>query len=247
MSWHYLQGQEVESWEGNSLDGAPSALLRLIPTPAAPCSQGRQTDALNRSPFGMTLRRSMGADGAEVLTWFRGDSPVRTYRQPEKEQDLTAQGLDCGPSSPESLAKCSPPSSGWKTRQCSLFGGLTEFSGTWPRWGMMRDGELSGLATPVLTTSAREYGWRPTPRKQLQDRKIFMRDTYKTNLEEWFGIHSPHLIGSRCDPNHVEWMMGWPIGWTDLPRLATDKFQQWLRSHGASSPQDFRTLEVAKA
>ena len=142
MSWHYLQEQEEASWEGNYLDGAPSALLRLIPTPAASCSQDKLTDASNLSPFGMTLRRSTGTDGAEALTWFRGDSPVRTYRQQAKEQDSTASDLDCGPRWPGSLARCSPPLSGWKTRQCSLFGGLTEFSGTWPRWGMMQ-GELS--------------------------------------------------------------------------------------------------------
>jgi len=29
-----------------------------------------------------------------------------------------------------------------------------------------------------------------------------------------------------------EWMMGWPIGWTACEPLATDRFQQWLDSHG---------------
>ena len=31
MSWHFLQEQAEASWEGSSLDGAPSALLRLMP------------------------------------------------------------------------------------------------------------------------------------------------------------------------------------------------------------------------
>jgi hypothetical protein len=30
-----------------------------------------------------------------------------------------------------------------------------------------------------------------------------------------------------------EWMMGWPLGWSASEPLATDRFQQWLRSHGA--------------
>jgi len=34
------------------------------------------------------------------------------------------------------------------------------------------------------------------------------------------------------NPPWVEWLMGWPIGWTDLKPLGMDKFQQWLRSHG---------------
>ena len=38
--------------------------------------------------------------------------------------------------------------------------------------------------------------------------------------------------GGQLNPDWVEWLMGWPIGWTDLKPLATDKFQQWLDSHG---------------
>ena len=42
-------------------------------------------------------------------------------------------------------------------------------------------------------------------------------------------------IGGQLNPDWVEWLMGWPIGWTDLKPLAMDKFRQWLRSHGKSS------------
>ena len=38
--------------------------------------------------------------------------------------------------------------------------------------------------------------------------------------------------GGQLNPTWVEWLMGWPLGWTDLKPLETDKFQQWLRSHG---------------
>lgn len=36
----------------------------------------------------------------------------------------------------------------------------------------------------------------------------------------------------RLNPQFVEWLMGWPIGWTELQPLATDRFQEWLRRHG---------------
>jgi hypothetical protein len=39
-------------------------------------------------------------------------------------------------------------------------------------------------------------------------------------------------IGGKLNPQWVEWLMGWPIGWTDCEPLATDKFQQWRLSHG---------------
>ena len=35
----------------------------------------------------------------------------------------------------------------------------------------------------------------------------------------------------QLNPLWVEWLMGWPIGWTDLKPLETDKFQQWQQQH----------------
>ena len=42
-------------------------------------------------------------------------------------------------------------------------------------------------------------------------------------------------VGGPLNPDWVEWLMGWPIGWTDLKPLAMDKFPQWLHSHGELS------------
>ena len=38
--------------------------------------------------------------------------------------------------------------------------------------------------------------------------------------------------GGQLNPTFVEWLMGWPLGWTDLKPLETDKYQQWLQQHG---------------
>jgi len=38
--------------------------------------------------------------------------------------------------------------------------------------------------------------------------------------------------GGSLNPPWVEWLMGWPIGWTDSRRLGTDRFRQWSRLHG---------------
>lgn len=37
----------------------------------------------------------------------------------------------------------------------------------------------------------------------------------------------------QLNPQWVEWLMGWPIGWTALKPLETAKFQEWLQQHGA--------------
>ncbi len=42
-------------------------------------------------------------------------------------------------------------------------------------------------------------------------------------------------IGFNMSPMWVEWLMGWPIGWTALQPLVTDRFRQWCASHGAAS------------
>jgi hypothetical protein len=39
-------------------------------------------------------------------------------------------------------------------------------------------------------------------------------------------------IGGSLNPTWVEWLMGWPLGWTDLKPLETDRFQQWPQQPG---------------
>ena len=37
--------------------------------------------------------------------------------------------------------------------------------------------------------------------------------------------------GGQLNPEWVEWLMGWPQGWTDLKPLAMDKFREWQQQH----------------
>jgi hypothetical protein len=41
-------------------------------------------------------------------------------------------------------------------------------------------------------------------------------------------------IGGRLNPTWVEWLMGWPLGWTDLKRLEMDKSHCAPQQHGES-------------
>jgi DNA (cytosine-5)-methyltransferase 1 len=41
-------------------------------------------------------------------------------------------------------------------------------------------------------------------------------------------------IGGSLNPTWVEWLMGWPLGWTDLKPLATDKSPCAQPQHGTS-------------
>jgi hypothetical protein len=37
-------------------------------------------------------------------------------------------------------------------------------------------------------------------------------------------------LGGPLNPTWVEWLMGWPIEWTDLEPLEMDRYQQWWRA-----------------
>ncbi len=41
--------------------------------------------------------------------------------------------------------------------------------------------------------------------------------------------------GGQLNPEWVEWLMGWPIGWTELKPLAMDKFREWRQQHSPCS------------
>ena len=44
-------------------------------------------------------------------------------------------------------------------------------------------------------------------------------------------IKNGTYIPSSINPNLYEWLMGWPIDWTDLKPLEMDKYLKWQQSH----------------
>lgn len=61
------------------------------------------------------------------------------------------------------------------------------------------------------------------------------------SLQEWGGSRarkkmkqmvSQEELTGQLNPEWVEWLMGWPIGWTGCEPLETVKFQEWQQQHG---------------
>jgi DNA (cytosine-5)-methyltransferase 1 len=56
-------------------------------------------------------------------------------------------------------------------------------------------------------------------------------------MQEWGGSKNwvrkemPEFASGQLNPTWVEWLMGWPLEWTDLKPLATDKFLLWQQQH----------------
>jgi len=164
MSWHYLQGQEAASWEGISLDGAPDALLSLIPTLGPSFSPDSGTDSCRDSRSGTTCGHLKADRGGGASTSSLEASLARTSAQPERAQASLEQDPACGHTWRESSARWDRNSHGWKTHRCLWEEVLPWSSVILPKWGMMRDGVLWERMTPGLPINGSESGLWPTPR-----------------------------------------------------------------------------------
>ena len=66
---------------------------------------------------------------------------------------------------------------------------------------------------------------------KAQDSRHALRDRGKGNLgEQVSGLHN----GGKLNPTWTEWLMGWPLGWTDLKPLVMDKSPCVQLPHGES-------------
>ena len=79
MSWHFLQEQEAVCWADHNLDGAPDALLRLIPTLGNAYWRDNETDVWSVSQSGTTLEHSTGATGEAQSISSAVDSHAKIY------------------------------------------------------------------------------------------------------------------------------------------------------------------------
>ena len=237
-------------------DGAQSAPSSESHTPQAYLPKDKMTDFSRLSRFGMTFAPLTDDHGAELLTWYLAGFHAKTLAQPEEVQELKEKEADCGERWLGWLAKYDPNSSGWKTAQCSLLADSEECLETFPRWGMTRDGLLWERPTlaPIMSESA--FGsWLATPTctanqlapsmmkhkgcRELAQAIMLPTPTCHNAKEGAYPAeytrNTPTLgarVGGKIHPEFTEWMMGWPLGWTDLKPLETDKFQQWQQAHG---------------
>jgi hypothetical protein len=153
--------------------------------------------------------------------------PVKAFPTLAKEKGLQILDLDCGVSMSESFASYDHDSSSWKTSQRSLLGGLTSFSGTWPRQGMMRSGAVFRRLTSERRT-ADETGslsW-PTPRACSAMAATITAGAVKRapervkafpNLETVMTIIEPEPVGKALTVAWVSALMGFPPDWCSLP------------------------------
>jgi hypothetical protein len=237
MSWHYLRVQEEESLQDICLGGELLQPLKSKTTHAEFYCNGKLMDSYLDSLSGTTFVHSMANLGQEKSMSSQEVSHVKTCLQQEKAQDLMESDQDSGEKWQGSFAKYNPDTHSLRTPQCLLFEDSTEFCAILPKWGLMLDGELWEQQTLVQSTREIESGlsptppppdnW-PTPTTPSGGGNCGGSGAYKNAIKN--GTHIPHSI----NPNLYEWLMGWPIGWTDLKPLAMGKWPFVPQQHGES-------------
>lgn len=185
----------------------------------------------------LTVDHGMGQSTSSAA-----DSPAKTSAAPERNPAWLGRGRVFGLNSLASLGKYDRVTCSWKTPQTSLLEGLDMFLEIWPRWGLMLAGECWELATKAPRTDDTGSGSWPTPTASLSkhgwaaiappDRDFKHRNSaiVQANVRAEMRTH-----GTFPRVELLEWLMGWPIEWTALEPLATDRFLRWLHSHGTFS------------
>jgi hypothetical protein len=229
MSWLFSQALVEEYLEDISLDGEQSAPLNGNPTQQAYCAPDKMTGFSRLSRYGMTYKPLMESRGEELLTLYREGFHAKTSAHQEKAQELTESEAECGEKWHASFAKYDPNTSLWRTAQCSLLGGLDEFSETWPQWGLMRNGECWEQMQLGLVTIEKEFGYWPTP--TATDWKATGKlETLKRQGDKNGAGHQnrpqyqyARKYNMKMPLAAQEILMKWPLGWTDLKPLEMDK------------------------
>lgn len=236
---HCSQEQAEACLRENCSDGNASALLKLIPTQEKSCSLGNEMDALKDSQSGMTLKLFKGNNGEDPLMLSAEDSHALTsLLRTLPKKDSTAKKADYGERCLESFAKWNQNGFLWKMSQALLFEESTEFSGTWPQWGLMLDGECWVAKKLESPCEEDECGlWRPATSVDSCGRG------YHGKLSGKFWLALPGQICKylglpvQCPqtglimPWVYEELMGWPTGWTALEPLEMVKIQDWQLLH----------------
>ncbi len=241
MSWHFLQGQEAESWAASCLDGAPYALLRLLPLNAPCCLQDSGTVTCHAFPYGTTSEHLTDGRGVGALMSLVEASPAPTSVIVGTRSELRGSTADFGGTWRESLARFDHNSSSWKTSQRCLFEEWEPFSETWPGSGMMRDGMCWDVQTLADRSREKEFGLWPT--LKASDAQQYSKNLNYFKRRAKIAPDLPVMVAlktsptkegfyGRLNPDWTEWLMGWPIGWTALKPLETDRFQEWWQAHG---------------
>lgn len=185
---------------------------------------------------------------ASAASWIASLAVIRASR--------TATPAPCGTSTAErttsasSSGTCSASStsagllvSSAKTCRGTPPASLKLSSRHWNGWATALQREFSARPKSALRTSASGSSSWPTPAASDHKGAPSLKTINRRAAQSSRGVRLPeHLakvtqteVLGNLNPEWVEWLMGWPIGWTGSASVATELSHWRRRMHGALS------------
>ena len=244
MRWHSSLALVEEFSERGLLVTASSVRLKTNRTASRSCFGGKRMGRSTPSQSGMTsdhLTVNLGMASSMLCLL---DSPANPSAKQDNNEEKTTTEIS-GPTRRESLARYDQELSSWRTHP-DCFGSTELLSSvTLPASGMTAGGKLFPLVPQARCTSGSGGGAWPTP--TASDRKgggkgSIRKDTGKRREDRLDHLLEPGQQG-KLSPDWVEWLMGWPVGWTSLDPLPEGTMEAWETSvkagtYWATDPAD---------
>lgn len=220
MSWHYSQALVADYSQAICLDGELSVPSSSTSTDDRSSAPVRTIAHFRPSQFGMTLEPSTAQRGEDVLTWYLAGFPAKPI-QPRLEAALrrTIYGRKCGASWQRQLPGTYLPRTLRPLRSSAQRRTSTS-------WVTKPKSFPLARKTWAVTICGKDIGFVHTPTTKA--------NYLAPSMQKWPACQNFTVVFGYISPTIHEHLMGWPIGWSDLKPLATDRFQSWRQQHGAS-------------
>jgi hypothetical protein len=232
MSWLYSRALVEDCLRQKYLDGAPWLPLSVPNGTQAFSPSGKTMGYWNLSQFGMMCAALTAASGEALLMSYLGGFPVR--RSAQRREAGILREKTCGQKCDVSSATLSLGSCSVKTSARTQ---LTKRATTLTRW-VTKPGQFPyPRKTWVLTTFGSGIGFLHTPTTKA--------NYCAASMQKWPVARAFTKVFGRPSPVIHEWMMGWPIGWSDIRPLEMDKFRVWQSLHCFPSLDKQPSMEAA--
>src|SRR5690554_738346 len=218
MSWLFSRALVEEFSEACSSDTILYALSNEMSGVSMFLCNGKTSEFSLSSRFGMTSAHLTENLGVELWTWFLADSSAKHSLLLQEEETLQKKtygekciGLLEKYALHLSLQKMFPKS---RSRKQSL---ILKVKGT----------ELNTSnyqrQTWVQITYGTDIGYLHTP--------TTMANFAAPSMQKHKCCQNYVTVFGKVNHLNMEWLMGWPTGWSGTEPLEMDKFQLWRQSH----------------
>lgn len=243
MSYHCLPELVGEYSEDNYSAGQQYVQSKKTPTVEKYCLDGKETVCYPCSQSGTISKPSTELIGK----WISSQQAfLANHLAQQVENSVQKMNEISGPILLESSEKVNQDTSYSKTSQdCFLLDISEQSLKTYPKAGMMLDGNVWRRNQLVPLTKEKDSGLWPTPKSSPSGPDYARINRPKSGGDDLVtrvarGIETPPYT---LNPAWVEWLMGFPIGWTDLRPLEMLRYRLWLKLFGIYSNTPNREVE----